>query len=408
MKLITESKAIRMKENLSKLLSLGDRFAGTDADEKAKVFMENSFRELDYAVESEEFECDLFEEKKSWIMVDGTKYFTRATFFSASTNGEQNVDIFYLDDSRKLFSLDETVKDKFVVTKRHWSEGKDHYYKEVAHLVKCGSIGCLMINYQPWPLVTTLETAYFDIEERLGDKKMRSIPSLVIGLAEGEKIVASILNGVNAAVVYSDVCEWRGTATNVIARKMGEIQKKIVIYAHRDTVGVPGANDNGSGQVVMLEVARIFKEIDLKYTLEFVSFSGEEHLGSQGSLAYLKRHEKFGLLDDIYASVELDMIGYGTIKAINGGFWKDGNIYLDEKLTKLLVHTSNELGYDFQEMFSDAGTPDSGRFASFGVPTTWVWCPEDLHEDTLEKVNFNNLKAIADVVSTMILKLNQN
>jgi Zn-dependent M28 family amino/carboxypeptidase len=47
----------------------------------------------------------------------------------------------------------------------------------------------------------------------------------------------------------------------------------------------PGDNDNASGIAAILEIARILFSIDLKYTIRFVLFSGEEQ-GLRGSEHY--------------------------------------------------------------------------------------------------------------------------
>ena len=54
----------------------------------------------------------------------------------------------------------------------------------------------------------------------------------------------------------------------------------------------PGANDNGSGVAVVLELAEIFSKNPLKYlTLAFALFDGEE-IGLQGSSAYVYFHSQ--------------------------------------------------------------------------------------------------------------------
>jgi len=51
----------------------------------------------------------------------------------------------------------------------------------------------------------------------------------------------------------------------------------ILITSHFDTVaGTPGADDNASAIAIMLEVARIFKTLDYKRNLIFISFNLEE------------------------------------------------------------------------------------------------------------------------------------
>ncbi len=72
---------------------------------------------------------------------------------------------------------------------------------------------------------------------------------------------------------------------NVIAEKKGITDKYIIVCGHYDTRTGVGANDNGSGVAVIMEMARLLKEVETKYTLRFINFSGEEN-GLLGSIHY--------------------------------------------------------------------------------------------------------------------------
>jgi len=97
------------------------------------------------------------------------------------------------------------------------------------------------------------------------------------------------------------------------------IQKKIVACgAHLDSrnnlrddtkAKSPGADDNGSGSVTMMEIGRILGRynIQLEYTLRILFFAGEEQ-GLLGSAAYANQFKAAG--DDIIAYINTDMLGY--------------------------------------------------------------------------------------------------
>ncbi len=76
--------------------------------------------------------------------------------------------------------------------------------------------------------------------------------------------------------------------SNIIITKTGSVYPNtfIIIDGHYDTVNGPGANDNGSGTVLILELARLLKDIDTEYSIKFIHFSGEE-LGLIGSQYYV-------------------------------------------------------------------------------------------------------------------------
>lgn len=87
----------------------------------------------------------------------------------------------------------------------------------------------------------------------------------------------------------------------------------ILIGAHYDTVyGSPGANDNGSGIAVLLELSRLFREQATSMSVRFVAFVNEEppffFSGRQGSNIYAKAIRQRG--DDIRLMLALETIGY--------------------------------------------------------------------------------------------------
>ena len=78
------------------------------------------------------------------------------------------------------------------------------------------------------------------------------------------------------------------TTSNIIITKTGSVYPNtfLIIDGHYDTVNGPGANDNGSGTVLILELARLLKDVDTEYSIKFIHFSGEEE-GLIGSEFYV-------------------------------------------------------------------------------------------------------------------------
>ena len=84
-----------------------------------------------------------------------------------------------------------------------------------------------------------------------------------------------------------------------------------------DTLGVhPGADDNASGDAVVLELAKFFKKVRAKRSIIFAFFGAEEQglVGSKAFLEWMKQHDdkRINLPKDkngIVAMVNLDMVG---------------------------------------------------------------------------------------------------
>lgn len=78
------------------------------------------------------------------------------------------------------------------------------------------------------------------------------------------------------------------TTSNLILTKQGTKYPNtyIIICGHYDTITGTGTNDNGSGVSVILEVARLLKNVNTDYSIKFINFSGEEQ-GLLGSAHYV-------------------------------------------------------------------------------------------------------------------------
>jgi hypothetical protein len=92
---------------------------------------------------------------------------------------------------------------------------------------------------------------------------------------------------------YTDIVEQAfsysgGTTNNIVITKTGTVYPNtfIIIDGHYDTITGTGTNDNGSGTALILELARLLKDIDTEYSIKFIHFSGEED-GLIGSNYYV-------------------------------------------------------------------------------------------------------------------------
>ncbi|HEY5535566.1 MAG TPA: M20/M25/M40 family metallo-hydrolase [Ignavibacteria bacterium] len=103
------------------------------------------------------------------------------------------------------------------------------------------------------------------------------------------------------------------TMVNVLAKKTGTKypNQYVIICAHYDDMPAgataPGADDNASGTVAVIEAARLLANINLPYTIVFAAWDEEER-GLYGSQAYADTAFAHG--DSIIAVLNLDMIAY--------------------------------------------------------------------------------------------------
>jgi hypothetical protein len=100
---------------------------------------------------------------------------------------------------------------------------------------------------------------------------------------------------------------------NVICSFGTKNKKRIIIGAHYDVCGnQEGADDNASGVVGLLELARLLKGQQLNYRIDLVAYTLEEppyfrteYMGSYIHAKSLADHKT-----DVYGMISLEMIGY--------------------------------------------------------------------------------------------------
>ena len=103
------------------------------------------------------------------------------------------------------------------------------------------------------------------------------------------------------------------TYRNVICRFGNKNERTIVIGAHYDVCGMQeGADDNASGVVGLLELARQLKGVTLPYCVELVAYTLEEppYFRSDNMGSYIHAKSLSDEKRDVYGMVSLEMIGY--------------------------------------------------------------------------------------------------
>jgi hypothetical protein len=190
----------------------------------------------------------------------------------------------------------------------------------------------------------------------------------------------------------------------------------IVLGAHYDHLGFGGAasaapgetaihhgaDDNASGTALLLEVARRLAMADpLPRSVLFIAFSGEER-GLLGSGHYTNNPAV--PLADTAAMVNLDMVGrltddklivYGT--GTGTGF---------DALTDRLVAAH---GFDLTKEPGGFGPSDHASFYAKKIPVFHLFTGShaDYHRptDTAEKINYEGLARLADLVTDLVREL---
>ncbi len=191
-------------------------------------------------------------------------------------------------------------------------------------------------------------------------------------------------------------------ARNVVATLPGTSKKlkneKIVIGGHLDSWDLAtGAMDNGIGSFTVLDIARVFKALNLKTkrSIEFVMFMGEEQ-GLLGSKAMAKKYAETGEIKNVKLMMNLDMVNNAM------GFNASGNDELKAKMDELgaliqkvdanyknMNHNRAGLHSDHQP-FMLKGVPVCNPSGSFPVKAYGCYHANCDRIDLIDKDQINN------------------
>ncbi len=214
-------------------------------------------------------------------------------------------------------------------------------------------------------------------------------------------------------------------ASNVVGVLPGTDLKDeyVVISAHYDHVGIingqihPGADDDGSGTVAVMEMAEAFVKAQKegkgpRRTLVFLAVSGEEKglLGSE----YYSNHPLFPM-EKTTVNLNIDMIGRSDPDRKTGDSTNYVYVVGDDKVSSELKPISEGQNKKYLKMeldykYNDPADPnriyyrsDHYNFAKNGVPIIFYYdgmLRPDYHRptDTPDKVNYDLLRKRAQLV----------
>ena len=187
----------------------------------------------------------------------------------------------------------------------------------------------------------------------------------------------------------------------------------VVVSAHYDHIGMKdgeifnGADDDGSGTVALLEIAKAFQKAKKeghgpKRSILFLHVTGEEH-GLLGSRFY-SENPLFPIKNTV-ADVNIDMIGRrdNLHKDSNNYIYLIGSDYLSTDLYTI-CETENKkfVNINLDYKFNDRNDPnrfyyrsDHYNFAKFGIPVVFLFngVHADYHQkgDEVDKIEFDAL-----------------
>ena len=405
-------KGERAIHHIEKLCAFGDRFVGTEGDRAAIAYVRGEFEELGLKTSLSPIRVPGFVDRGSTLSLGDRTFDAICAYFSPSTppEGIRAALVFAgTGEPGEYEGLD--VRGKVVVIQeRGLGYARFWLGTFAAEAARRGAVGMIVVHPMPWPYRMSMEAGNSSIENRFCSEQ---VPCVCISSVDGQELMYELGRGGAGTEVVLRVSTELGEVDSafVVARSPGSDPSLpcILLEAHRDNGIAPGANDNGSGLGVLLELARVLSTLEHKRDLYFVSSTAEEGV-TQGAWTFVNDHRD-GLIARTRAMLNLDMIGVGgRLNLVEMGLWPDSPpIPHPEWLNVLLEEIAGDFGYHLGRMTAEWGVAEEARYIAAGVPSAWFWKPDDPYyhsiHDTADKIDGNALKAVGDIAGAAAIFL---
>ena len=381
---------------------IGERLAGTNGERRAADFVADGLADAGCdAVYVETFPCRSRRGSSVAVQVrDGRRWRDvecEIVTGSSSTVGGRVVEgeLFWLEMPEQADLLrKDALRDKILVMFGPMPESvRDHKRLVAAH-----PLAVIHVDHR-----LPFEWAKNDGTYPLWVKKHGLPPTVTVPFMEAWHWRTQ---GLHRARVKASMKMVAARSTNVAGEMVGEDPSRgIVLFgAHHDSqANNVGADDNASGVVAILELARLLAPLRHQRTLRFVSFGTEEQL-SVGSKEYVEAHRPE--LDDISLVINFDSISspLGHCDLFYAGRKSVGQ-FGQKELARRGVHV--EL-HDDVCPFSD-----HFPFTAHGVPAMWFyrqnfpggrWQHHSVH-DSLENVSVDAVCSLLAAAGGMALDI---
>jgi aminopeptidase YwaD len=249
----------------------GSRPIGSTENHAAAKYIENIFRNVGLEVEHQNFACPVWEHHGTMLLLDGKPLEATLNTFSLPCDIVASMVAFGTLEELEALELGGRIGVMYGdLTKETLVSKANKIYNPERHQ----NIIRLLEAKNPSALIMVAHSSeYLPLIEDWDF----AIPSVTVSPEVGLELLrnesCSLQLTINSEMTPSD-------SSNVIARKLGSQEERIVPCAHYDTkYGTPGAVDNAGGVSVLLALADELAKREVPVGLEFIAFNGEEYLG---------------------------------------------------------------------------------------------------------------------------------
>jgi Zn-dependent M28 family amino/carboxypeptidase len=361
-------------------LSATSRVAGSPEQTRTHQYLLDRFQELGYQTELQPFTINAYQDRGSKVSLSGALgQSVTANTLQYSAGGSAEAELVEAGLGRPDDFAAADVRGKIALVTR----GETRFADQVDAATAAGAVAVIIAN-----------TGEGNFNGSLAGPS--SIPAVSVSQADGATLRQAIRGGSATVRVDVNASSEQSTGANVVATKPGG-PRTIVVGAHIDSVAAgPGANDNGSGTSVVLELARTLATQPTPFTLQFVGFDAEE-IGLVGSNYFVSQLSE-AQRQSVVGMINLDMVGVGDRSLIGGS----------EDMMRLARATAARTGLSLGE-FNEASGSDHASFMRAGIPALFIYRSNDPNyhspNDRAEYVDPANLQIAGSLALDVIAAL---
>jgi aminopeptidase YwaD len=265
---------------------IGVRLAGSPGEQKAVEYIAHEFEKIGATTSIESFPImarDVSDQSLEVHSRDGWHKFPCSLFAGAPGTSGKMIEapmVFFESPAERQRTDLADLRDKAVVHLGSHFESREFYKRLID--AKPAFLLCVDIRYPgDSPLADGLFPVYV--------KALGAVPTINVAYLDAWRWRATGADTARLRVVGG---MRPGQSSNVVASLTGESNSDeiLIVGAHHDTqADSVGADDNATGVVGLLELARVLSRLPRRRAIRFISFGTEEQL-SVGSAAYVRAH----------------------------------------------------------------------------------------------------------------------
>ena len=357
-----------IERGIDRVVSLGNRFAGTDGEQRARAFVHEEFQATGLDdVRVEEFAFLAYEPRGAECRDLGDKWSLPCVGLQSTADGCVEGDAVYLgactpDDIEAAERRGVTLEGKVVVAHSPFT------FAVAPALAGERIAGLVNVSETPDGLIPHFTACFYPPPVTPPwNGRVLDFPGVTVEAEAGRRLLSAMTQRPVRLRVEHHAGYAERTTGNVVGVIPGSdaARERVIIGAHYDTqLEGPGAADNAAGVAVLIELARAWRALKPPRTIVLVGFAAEE-LASWGAYRYVLDHR-----DENGSTV-----GMINLDALGLPFPGTRVVVADAAMASFAKQTAERVGWSAEEDMDASAIPlaDLNPFIDAGIPSCWLW-----------------------------------